>query len=77
VSTTRNMDCARWPCCVSHATTSLGVGVYARRTGSERAFATIKDTATTSIARGRTHQMGLTPLMLWIACLLITRNQRT
>jgi hypothetical protein len=49
---------------------------YARRTGSERAFATIKNTATTSIARGWCRQAGLTPLMLWIACLLAVRNQR-
>jgi len=49
---------------------------YARRTSSERAFATIKDTATTSIARGWCRQAGLTPLTLWIACLLAVRNQR-
>jgi hypothetical protein len=49
---------------------------YARRTGSERTFSTIKDPATTSIARGWCQLMGLTPLALWIACLLAVRNQR-
>ncbi|MGE5292091.1 MAG: hypothetical protein ACM3ML_33890 [Micromonosporaceae bacterium] len=49
---------------------------YARRTGSERTFATLKDTATTSIARGWCRLMGLTPLYLWLACLLTVRNQR-
>src|SRR5260370_12426817 len=49
---------------------------YARRTGSERTFSTIKDPATTSIARGWCRLMGLTPLALWIACLLAVRNQR-
>jgi hypothetical protein len=49
---------------------------YARRTGSERTFSTIKDPATTTIARGWCRLTGLTPLMLWIACLLAVRNQR-
>ncbi len=49
---------------------------YARRTGSERTFATIKDPATTSIARGWCRLTGLAPLALWIACLLAVRNQR-
>jgi len=49
---------------------------YARRTSAERAFATIKDTATTSIARGWCRLLGLTPLMLWLACALAARNQR-
>ena len=49
---------------------------YARRTGAERAFSTIKDPATTSIARGWCRLMGLAPLALWIACLLAVRNQR-
>ena len=47
-----------------------------RRTSAERAFATIKDPATTSIARGWCRQMGLVPLTLWTACLLTARNQR-
>jgi len=49
---------------------------YQRRTAAERAFATIKDPATTTIARGWCRQMGLTPLMLWTCCLLTIRNQR-
>jgi len=49
---------------------------YARRTGSERTFSTLKDPATTSIARGWCRLMGLAPLTLWIACLLAVRNQR-
>ncbi len=49
---------------------------YQRRTAAERLNATIKDTATTSIARGWCRLMGLTPLTLWITCLLTVRNQR-
>jgi hypothetical protein len=49
---------------------------YARRTSAERTFATIKDPAAASIARGWCRLMGLTPLALWIACLLAVRNQR-
>ena len=49
---------------------------YRRRTAAERVSATIKDTATTSIARGWCRLMGLAPLTLWIACLLAIRNQR-
>ena len=49
---------------------------YRRRTAAERVNATIKDTATTSIARGWCRLTGLTPLTLWIACLLPVRNQR-
>jgi hypothetical protein len=49
---------------------------YARRTGAERAFATIKDPATSTITRGWCRLMGLAPLMLFTTCLTITRNQR-
>jgi len=49
---------------------------YARRTGAERTFSTAKDPASNNIARGWCRLMGLTPLMLWLACLLTTRNQR-
>ena len=49
---------------------------YQRRTAAERVNATIKDTATTSIARGWCRLTGLTPLTLWTACLLVIRNQR-
>jgi hypothetical protein len=49
---------------------------YARRTGAERGFATAKDPASNNIARGWCRLMGLTPLTLWLACLLAVRNQR-
>jgi hypothetical protein len=49
---------------------------YRRRTSAERGFSTIKDTASNNIARGWCRLTGLTPLMLWIACLLAVRNQR-
>ena len=49
---------------------------YARRTGAERTFATTKDPASNNITRGWTRLMGLAPLMLWLACLLVVRNQR-
>ena len=49
---------------------------YARRTGAERTFSTVKDPATNNIARGWTQLMGLTPITLWLACLLAVRNQR-
>ncbi len=49
---------------------------YARRTSAERTFSTIKDPATTSIARGWSRLTGLAPLALWLACLLAVRNQR-
>ena len=48
----------------------------ARRTGAERAFATIKDPAASTITRGWCRLMGLAPLMLFTTCLTITRNQR-
>jgi hypothetical protein len=49
---------------------------YARRTGAERTFSTAKDPASNNIAHGWTRLMGLTPLMLWLSCLLAVRNQR-
>ncbi len=49
---------------------------YARRSGAERGFATIKDPATSDISRGWCRLMGLTPLMLFTVTLLIVRNQR-
>jgi hypothetical protein len=49
---------------------------YARRTGAERGFATAKDPATSNISRGWCRLMGLTPLMLFTATLLVVRNQR-
>ena len=47
-----------------------------RRTAAERLNASIKNTATNSIDRGWIRLMGLTPLMLWLACLTAVRNQR-
>ena len=49
---------------------------YTRRTGAERTFSTIKDAASNDITRGWCRLMGLTPLALWLACLLAVRNQR-
>jgi len=49
---------------------------YARRTGAERTFSTTKDPATNNIAHGWTRLTGLTPITLWLACLLAVRNQR-
>jgi hypothetical protein len=49
---------------------------YARRTGAERGFATSKDPASNDISRGWCRLMGLAPLMLFTATLLIVRNQR-
>ncbi len=49
---------------------------YARRTGAERGFATIKDPASNDIARGWCRLMGLAPLMLFATTLLVVRNQR-
>ena len=50
---------------------------YRRRTAAERLNAAIKDPAANSIDRGWIRLMGLTPLMLWLACLMVVRNQRT
>jgi hypothetical protein len=49
---------------------------YARRTGAERGFATLKDPASNDISRGWCRLMGLAPLMLFTTTLLIVRNQR-
>jgi len=49
---------------------------YARRTGAERGFATIKDPAASDITRGWCRLMGLAPLMLFLTTLLVVRNQR-
>jgi hypothetical protein len=49
---------------------------YARRTGAERGFATAKDRASNDISRGWCRLMGLAPLMLFTATVLIVRNQR-
>jgi hypothetical protein len=49
---------------------------YNRRTGAERGFATVKDPASNNISRGWCRLMGLTPILLFTATLLIARNQR-
>ena len=49
---------------------------YRRRTAAERLNAAIKDTATNNIDRGWIRLMGVTPLMLSLACLMAVRNQR-
>jgi hypothetical protein len=49
---------------------------YRRRTAAERLNAAIKDTAVNSIDRGWIRLTGITPLMLWIACLMVVRNHR-
>ena len=49
---------------------------HQRRTAAERLNSSIKDTATGSIDRGWIRLPGLTPLMLWLTCLMAVRNQR-
>jgi hypothetical protein len=50
---------------------------YRRRTAAERLNAAIKDTAVNSIDQGWIRLIGVTPLMLWLACLIVVRNRRT
>jgi len=49
---------------------------YTRRTSAERGFATAKDPASNTIARGWCRLMGQSPLMLFTTMLLVVRNQR-
>ncbi|MHB8660288.1 MAG: hypothetical protein ACYC91_20625 [Solirubrobacteraceae bacterium] len=49
---------------------------YHRRTAAERAFATVKDPATTTIARGACRLTGTTPNALHAATTMIARNIR-
>jgi hypothetical protein len=49
---------------------------YARRTGSERTFSTVKDPATNDIARGWCRLMGVAAITLFLACLFVVRNER-
>ena len=49
---------------------------YARRTGSERTFSTVKDPATNDVARGWCRLMGVAAITLFVACLFVVRNQR-
>jgi hypothetical protein len=50
---------------------------YTRRTAAERFNASIKNPAVNSINHGWIRQTGLTPLLLWLSCLVVVRNQRT
>jgi hypothetical protein len=50
---------------------------YARRTAAERFNASIKNPAVNSIDQGWIRLMGLTPLLLWLSCLAVVRNERT
>jgi hypothetical protein len=49
---------------------------YARRTGAERTFSTVKDPATNDIARGWCRLMGVAAITLFVTCLFVVRNQR-
>ncbi len=49
---------------------------YARRTAVERANSTIKDPATNDISKGWCRVMGLAPMTVMLACVLVVRNIR-
>jgi hypothetical protein len=49
---------------------------YARRSAAERAYASVKDPATTDLTRGWCRLMGLTPIALFTATAFIARNLR-
>jgi hypothetical protein len=49
---------------------------YGRRTAVERTNATIKDPATTDVARGWCRLAGLAPISVFLACALVVRNMR-
>ena len=49
---------------------------YNRRSAAERTFSTIKDPATNDISRGWCRIMGLTPIAMFTASVLIARNLR-
>jgi hypothetical protein len=49
---------------------------YARRTGVERTFSTVKDPATNDIARGWCRLMGVAAITLFVGCLFVARNER-
>jgi hypothetical protein len=48
---------------------------YKRRTAAERLNSAIKDPAVNNIDHGWIRLTGLTPLMLWLTCLMVVRNQ--
>lgn len=49
---------------------------YRRRTGSERAFSTLKDAASTDTRRGWCRVMGLTAITLFLLGAVVVRNER-
>jgi hypothetical protein len=49
---------------------------YARRTGAERTFSTVKDPTTNDISHGWCRVMGTTAVTLFVACLFVVRNER-
>ena len=49
---------------------------YGRRSAAERANSTIKDPASNDVAPGWCRLMGLVPMTLMLACLLVVRNER-
>jgi hypothetical protein len=49
---------------------------YARRSAAERAYATVKDPATNDLGKGWCRLMGLTPIALFTASVLVARNLR-
>lgn len=49
---------------------------YKRRSAAERANSTIKDPATNDVSRGWCRLMGLAPMSVFVACVLVVRNLR-
>ena len=49
---------------------------YARRSGAERTYSTLKDPATTNTNRGWCRLMGLTAVTMFLTCAVVTRNNR-
>jgi len=49
---------------------------YARRTGSERAFATLKDSSSTDVRRGSCRMMGRTKNLVMLTAAVVVRNMR-
>ncbi len=49
---------------------------YSRRSAVERANSTVKDPATTDVARGWCRLMGLVPIGLFLVCAFVARNDR-
>ena len=49
---------------------------YARRSAAERTFSTVKDPASTDIARGWCRLTGLAAITVFIACVFVVRNER-